>query len=530
MADQMAFVKGSLILICANATAKILGAVFKIPLTYVLREEGMAIYQTAFSVYIMMLSLVPGGFGFATTKLLGECCALCEEKRASAIVRGMAVLLGVFGAFVAALMYMSADFLAIAMREPSAPDAIRVISVAVMVVAISSSVKSFNEADAHYIPTALSQVIEAAIKLLLGLFFAKLFKSCGKEPAVGALLAVVVGEAFQTIFLYVIWLFSRKNIPHTFITKQDTVKILSVAIPLTLTGLATGALAMTETAVIRNALSDIRFTQASAYEFLKCYSSYTDAFNSLPSRLFLTADGVRKLYGAFSGYAQTVFNLPVGIAATLTAAATPLFSRSITVGGVVDTEKTAVKVLMPVYFIIVPTSLVCTFFPRELLQLIFNNSFASGMLMVSAPAMLFLCASNMFIGILHLHSRIYEPFIAILLSLAVKIVATAILVRIPCINILGAGYAQVLSSLCLFVCVFCMTKRITGIKPDIVRCAAIPFLSGCVMIGAMKLTLFLLPFLKEGRLSFFISCLVGGGVYCGAHYVLTGKSLVHIKD
>ena len=43
------FFKGTLILISANAISKILGAVLKIPLTYILGEQGMAIYQTAFS-------------------------------------------------------------------------------------------------------------------------------------------------------------------------------------------------------------------------------------------------------------------------------------------------------------------------------------------------------------------------------------------------------------------------------------------------------------------------------------------------
>ena len=49
------FISGAAVLMAANAVSKILGAVFKIPLTYIIHEEGMAIYNTAFSVYVMVL-------------------------------------------------------------------------------------------------------------------------------------------------------------------------------------------------------------------------------------------------------------------------------------------------------------------------------------------------------------------------------------------------------------------------------------------------------------------------------------------
>ena len=55
------FIKGATILMVANAVSKILGAVLKIPLTYIIHEEGMAVYNTAFSVYAMLLAFVMSG-------------------------------------------------------------------------------------------------------------------------------------------------------------------------------------------------------------------------------------------------------------------------------------------------------------------------------------------------------------------------------------------------------------------------------------------------------------------------------------
>lgn len=55
---KQSFLTGAVILMIANAISKILGAVFKIPLTYILNEDGMAVFNIAFEVYIMFLSFI----------------------------------------------------------------------------------------------------------------------------------------------------------------------------------------------------------------------------------------------------------------------------------------------------------------------------------------------------------------------------------------------------------------------------------------------------------------------------------------
>ena len=54
---KQSFLTGAVILMIANAISKILGAVFKIPLTYILNEDGMAVFNIAFEVYIMFYRL-----------------------------------------------------------------------------------------------------------------------------------------------------------------------------------------------------------------------------------------------------------------------------------------------------------------------------------------------------------------------------------------------------------------------------------------------------------------------------------------
>lgn len=68
---KQSFLTGAVILMIANAISKILGAVFKIPLTYILNEDGMAVFNIAFEVYIMFLSFYY--FGFAVCNIENGC-------------------------------------------------------------------------------------------------------------------------------------------------------------------------------------------------------------------------------------------------------------------------------------------------------------------------------------------------------------------------------------------------------------------------------------------------------------------------
>ncbi|MEE0945065.1 MAG: oligosaccharide flippase family protein [Clostridia bacterium] len=512
LTERGKFIKGTVILICANAIAKILGAVFKIPLTYILGEEGMAVYQTAFSVYMMFLSLVTSGFPFAVTKLLAEYNALGKEDRIRPVVKSIGTVLLLVGLAASSMMYIFAPHLALSMREPGSVGAIRAISFSVVLVSIGAVIKSSNEALSDLLPTAFSQVSEATVKLFLGLFLAYKFASISVfKAAEGAVWSVTIGEAFATTLLVLVWRFRVRKLPAGKSDSKELRAIFAVAIPLLMTGAATGLLGMAEVAVIRHSLSSIIFSAESAQQFLAQYSAYTDVFDKLAFSLTLTPDGVRKLYGAFSGYAQTVFNLPVGIIATVSAAATPMFASAINVGK--DTAKAAERVLSLILSLALPSAAVCFFFPESILNLLFGNRFSADMLRSLAPALIFLSSSNMLICALHLAGKIFEPFIALTAGLIIKIILSAVLVRIPYLNIIGAGIATCISSFVIFLALAHLFKRNFGGFVSFPKLLSVPFAASCVMVGLMSPFNAALSVYINEKAAFLASCFIGSFGY-----------------
>ncbi len=94
---KQSFLTGAVILMIANAISKILGAVFKIPLTYILNEDGMAVFNIAFEVYIMFLSFIISGLPFAISKMVAESNSRGEYSKTHRIVKISTILLVCIG-------------------------------------------------------------------------------------------------------------------------------------------------------------------------------------------------------------------------------------------------------------------------------------------------------------------------------------------------------------------------------------------------------------------------------------------------
>lgn len=125
---KQSFIMGAVILMIANAVSKILGAVFKIPITYILNEEGMAVFNTAFEVYIMFLAVIISGVPFAISKVIAEYDSKQEYSKIRKTVRVSTVFLAIIGIVGSLVLYFGASFFALAMKEEKAVYAIKMIS------------------------------------------------------------------------------------------------------------------------------------------------------------------------------------------------------------------------------------------------------------------------------------------------------------------------------------------------------------------------------------------------------------------
>ena len=81
------FIKGSIILMVSAAAAKLLGAVFKIPLTNILGGVGMSYFSCAYSLFMPVYSLAVTGLSSAVAKMTAESAALGMYRNAVKVRR-----------------------------------------------------------------------------------------------------------------------------------------------------------------------------------------------------------------------------------------------------------------------------------------------------------------------------------------------------------------------------------------------------------------------------------------------------------
>lgn len=467
---RQSFAAGAVILMIANAISKILGALLKIPLAYILREEGMAVYNIAFEVYIMLLSFVISGFPLAISRLCADAAAKGNTQRERKIVSVSTLMLIGVGLGGSGILYFGADFFAHAMKERAAAYAIKMIAPSVFLVALGTGYKSYFQGTARMIPVAVSQVAESFIKLAAGYALAVLFINYGIEKASGgAIMGVTAGEAVATIILAFAYIFGKRKVN----IKRDTEKgrviageIISVALPLLCASVVASGINVADTTLIRTRLLDGG----------------------------LTADKARFLYGAYTGYALTVFHLPVGILATLGVSILPIIAGAYATGNIRRVGLASNMGLKIAVVLSLPCAVIMYFLSGDILSLLFRDSAAGMMLKAVAPCCVALCAMQMAAAVLQSAGKIMAPFRNALFGAGLKLVIEYFLAVKPEINI----YASVIGATVCYTCVtalnFISLGKGLGIKINFKEVILKPLICAALMVGV---TVLILPYFSR---------------------------------
>ena len=210
---------GAGMLALSSVLAKLLGALYRIPLTNVVGSEGMGLYQMVFPLYTLLLTISSGGLPVAISRLVAVKLALGDEKGATKVLKVSVCALSVIGLIGAVMLALFGRAIATFQGNVSASLAYLGIAPAVFFVAVLSCFRGYYQGRENMLPTAVSQLLEQAIKLFAGLAFAGRLMDKGVEYGVlGALLGVSLSEVIATATLAIAYWSShikiRKNRVH----------------------------------------------------------------------------------------------------------------------------------------------------------------------------------------------------------------------------------------------------------------------------------------------------------------------------
>ena len=152
----MGFLGGAALLTAAVAVSKLLGALYKIPLGNLLGSRGMGCFQAAYNVYGVLLTLSTAGLPLAMSRLIAQSRGRPRrQRRIFHVALALFLALGLVGSGV--------------MHNELAAPSIRVLAPALLAVCLLSAIRGYTQGQGQMLPTAVSQVVESAGKLVVGL-------------------------------------------------------------------------------------------------------------------------------------------------------------------------------------------------------------------------------------------------------------------------------------------------------------------------------------------------------------------------
>lgn len=428
LAQRQNFLGGVAVLASAVVIVKIISAIYKIPLGNILDDEGMGHFSIAYNVYNFLLQLSTAGFPLALSKLTSEAGALGRYHQMRRQFRVALGLFFVLGVVAAAVMFFFAGPVAGLMNDSLAYYPIKVLAPAVFFVCLIGCCRGYTQGRGNMVPTAMSQILEALFKLVIGLGLAwyvlrRLHVSV-EIGAAAAIFGVTVGSAVAVLFLLV-WLL-RHRLEGTSNDTPDSRgailrKLLVIGIPITLGSSVMSIITLIDQSVI---------------------------MARLQAALGLSEQVASALYGQYT-FGMTLFNLPATFVYPVTISLIPAVSAALTRKNQLQANRIVFSSFRLIAMLALPAGVGLSVLAGPILQLLYpavpdTAAAATYHLQILGIAVIFVCLMILTNAILQACGRVYIPVVTAVIGGVVKICTTYTLCGNPDFGIKGAPISTLL--------------------------------------------------------------------------------------
>jgi stage V sporulation protein B len=457
--------RGAAILASTAILAKLIGAVFKIPLYNLLGNEGTGYFTITYSIYTLLLTISYSGIPVALSRLIS---ASAEKGETGQVKRYFSVALPAFavvGAIFSLVMFIFAPQLAEFMENPPVVPGIRLLSPAVFLCCVVSVYEGFSQGHGDMVPTAVKQMLEVTCKLVIGMSLTWILIARGADAptqAAGAITGVVVG---LFIALPVMVIYKRRR-AYTEVTETATAPksrsetlatIFKVSIPITL-----GASFMTIMTILDSKVVLMR----------------------LADGLQIARAEATALYGVYTKM-QTLFNLPPSLVVPVTVSIIPAISAALTARRNGEARKIMESSMKLVSLIAMPAGIgMCVLSPAIVTSLYGGDATGAKILSIFGIASFFTCMQLMTTATLQAAGHERVPMLTFPIGGALQLLCDWLLVGNPNIGIVGSPVGTLVCYASITVMNLFVIIRKLPEPPRLMRVFVRPLLISLVMGAA----------------------------------------------
>lgn len=466
------YLKQAGILAAAGIVCRIIGILYRSPLTSIIGDEGNGYYTSAYNIYTIILLLSSYSIPSAISKIIASKLALKEYRNAHRIFHCALIYVFVIGGAASLFTFFGAGLF----LEGEAAVVLKVFSPTIFLSGFAGVLRGYFQAHGSMVQTSFSQIAEqilnaavsiAAARALIGLVAAESDTTRAIYGAAGSALGTGSGVAVALIFMLLVYALNRKMLRGRIERDRHRFTDSYGDIFRAMFGTVTPILLST---FIYNFSTTFNQT---VYSKVMIYSKG------------LTMAETATSYGVFAGKAMVIINIPIALASSLSSAMIPTISKSSALGDRTATKQKVENAMWTTMLIAIPSAVGLIALAKPIMQLLFPQKdtldMAAELLAMIAVTVVFYCLSTLSNGILQGIGRVNLPVRNAAIALAAQ---TALLVALLMFTDLDL-YALVI---CLIVYSFLMcvlnsisVRHCIGVKENFRTMVLLPLLAAALM-------------------------------------------------
>lgn len=508
-------VQGSILAI-ASIISRIIGLIYRLPMTDIIGDVGNNYYGCAFDIYNVMLIISSYSLPLAVSKLVSARMARNERKMAYQIFKGALLFATVSGIIAALIVYFGAEFFTgTLLKTPNSIFALRILAPALVVVAILGVIRGFFQGLGTMMPSAISQIIEQIVNAIISVWAAYVLFGYGSRigavlgdkehyaaayGAAGGTLGTNLGSVFALafmIFVFAVYLrvFKRQ------MKRDHSVKVESFTYIMRILLITIFPVLLSTTIYNISGIIDQGIFKNVA--LLQGYSEHD----------------VDVWWGVFSGKYKLMINVPISIASAMAASSVPTLTASFTeqnMEGVRNQLNAAMRFVMVISFpcavglAVLATPIFTLLFPSTLATV----DLATYMMWIGGIAVVFYSMSTLSNGLLQGINRMKVPVINAVISLVAHVIILIVLMLFFRLNIYAVVIANTFFAFLMCILNARALQRYSGYKQEYVKTFIIPALCSAIMgVAAYFSYRGLYMLVKNNTISFFVAFVLAVLVY-----------------
>ena len=469
MSKSKSVVKQASFLAIAGILVRIIGLLYRSPLTAMIGDEGNGYYSTAYNIYALVLLISSYSIPTAISKLISEKLALNQYNNAYKILKCTFIYILVVAGSAAIIVFILAPYIVMDNAVP----ALRVLCPTIFLSGLLGVFRGYFQAHQVTVYTSISQVLEqilnAAVSLGAAYLFIQPYISTGGSKlasagATGSALGTGAGVLIALIYMVLVYLRKKDKLYEK--VDEDETENSYIEIFKTILHIVTPIIVAT---CIYNLITTIDMY---LYYFAVGLQNMSDA-------------QAAATYGIYSGKYVPLQNVPVALASAMSAATIPAISSAWATRDHKTTIHQIQSSINTTMLILIPAAIGMAVLSYPIMGLLFPQQetlrTAANLLCYGSPAIIFYGLSTISNGILQGIGEVNIPLKNAAIALVCHIVIDFILLVFTPLGV----YVLIIGNIIYPMQVSFMNqhdlKKLMGYKQEYKKTYILPLISAIIM-------------------------------------------------